>query len=265
MGRLTGKVLLVSGGGADGPPAANEKYPIGNGRATAIVAAREGAAVMVADRALEAAQITAEIIASEGGRAQAIAADVGDESACRAAVEATVSAFGGLQLLVNNVGIAFGGDLLDTATAEFDTTMTVNVRGHFLMMKYAVAAMAKAGGGAIVNVSSISGIRGGGVPYATSKAALLALSRTAALAHAGDGIRVNTVLPGFINSTIWRRLVPGDSDGARISQYIPLKRQGTCWEVANAIVFLLSDDASYITAAELLVDGGVCGRLETGG
>ncbi len=265
MGRLDGKVVLVSGGGADGPPGKDEQYPIGNGRATAIVAARECAAVMVTDRSLESARETARLITAEGGRAEAIAADVGNEAACGAAVQATVRAFGGLQLLVNNVGIAFPGDLLDTTTDNFDLTMAVNVRGQFFMMKHAAIEMMKAGGGAIVNVSSISGIRGAGLSYATSKSALLALSRTAALAHAKDGIRVNTVLPGFINSTIWRRTVPSDADGTQISRYIPMRRQGTCWEVAKAIVFLLSDDASYITAAELLVDGGVCSRLETGG
>jgi len=258
MGRLENKVLLVSGGGADGPPRADEPVAMGNGRATAILAAREGAAVMVVDRALESATKTAEMIRSEGGRAEAFAADVRDEEACRGAVAAAVKAFGGLHLLVNNVGIAIG-HTLHSPTAEFDTAIDVNVRGHLLMMRYAIPEMVKAGGGAIVNISSVSAIRGGGVSYATSKAALSGLSRAVALAHAKDGIRVNTVLPGAINSAMARRLA-GDRE-AQVAPHIPMGRQGTPWEIAKAVIFLLSDDASYITAVELLVDGGVAGRL----
>jgi NAD(P)-dependent dehydrogenase (short-subunit alcohol dehydrogenase family) len=259
MGRLEGKVLLVSGGGADGPPKTGETVPMGNGRATAILAAREGAAVMVTDRALDAATQTVELIRAEGrGRAAAFAADVRDEESCRGAVAATVEAFGGLHLLVNVVGIATG-HLLGSPTAEFDTTMDVNVRGHLFMMRYAIPEMTKAGGGSIVNISSVSAVRGGGVSYATSKAALSGLSRAVALAHAGNGIRVNTVLPGAIDSAMVRRLA-GDRE-AQVAPHIPMGRQGTPWEVAKAVVFLLSDDASYITAIDLLVDGGVAARL----
>ena len=137
MGRLEGKVLLVCGGGADGPPKPGETVPMGNGRATAILGAREGATVMVVDRALDAAAKTAELIRSEGGRAEAFAADVRDEESCRAAVAATVKTLGALHLLVNIVGIATG-HTLESPTAEFDTTMEVNVRGHLLMMRYAI-------------------------------------------------------------------------------------------------------------------------------
>ena len=258
MGRLDGKVLLLSGGGADGPPKPDETVAMGNGRAIAIMAAREGAAVMVVDRALESAARTAEMIRAEGGRAEAFAADVREEEACRGAVAATVKAFGALHLLVNNVGIAIG-HTLQSPTAEFDTTMDVNVRGHLFMMRYAIPEMVKAGGGAIVNISSVSAVRGGGVAYATSKAALSGLSRAVALAHAKDCIRVNTLLPGAINSAMVRRLA-GDRE-AQVAPHIPMGRQGTPWEIAKAAVFLLSDDASYITAIELLVDGGVTARL----
>jgi NAD(P)-dependent dehydrogenase (short-subunit alcohol dehydrogenase family) len=137
--------------------------------------------------------------------------------------------------------------------------MDVNVRGHLFMMKHAIPEIARAGGGAIVNISSVSGIRGGGVSYATSKAALAGLSRAVALAHAKDHIRVNTLLPGAIDSALARRLT-GDRE-AQVAPHIPLGRQGTPWEIAKAAVFLLSDDASYITAIELLVDGGVAARL----
>lgn len=258
MGRLDGKVLLVSGGGADGPPKPGEKVAMGNGRATAILAAREGAAVMVSDRSLDAAVQTAELIRSEGGRAEAFAADVREEESCRSAVAAAVKAFGGLHLLVNVVGIAIG-HTLESPTSEFDSAMDVNVRGDLFMMRCAIPEMIREGGGSIVNISSVSAIRGGGVSYATSKAALSGLSRAVALAYAKSGIRVNTVLPGAIDSAMVRRLA-GDRE-AQVAPHVPMGRQGTPWEVAKAVVFLLSDDASYITAVELLVDGGVAARL----
>jgi NAD(P)-dependent dehydrogenase (short-subunit alcohol dehydrogenase family) len=259
MARLTGKVALIVGGGADGPAKAGEKLSIGNGRATAIMCAREGAAVMVADRSLDLAQQTAAAIRDEGGRADAVAADVSVEEQCRGAVEATVRAFSALHLLVNNVGIAIGGNLLRTSTEHFDKMLAVNLRSHFLMMRYAVPEIAKAGGGAIVNVSSLAAMRSNSqISYEATKAALLGLSRSAAVSHARDNIRVNTILPGLIDSSMVRRLV-GDREST-VAPRIPMRRQGTPWEIANAIVFLLSDDASYITGTELIVDGGLAAR-----
>ncbi len=259
MARLSGKVALIVGGGADGPAKAGEKLSIGNGRATAIACAREGAAVMVADRSLELAEETAAAIRGEGGRAETVAADVSVEDQCRGAVEATIRAFSALHLLVNNVGIALGGNLLNTATAQFDTMLAVNLRSHFLMMRYAVPEIAKAGGGAIVNVSSLAALRSNSlISYETTKAAILGLSRSAAVSHARDNIRVNTILPGLIDSSMVRRQI-GDRESA-VAPRIPMHRQGTPWEIANAIVFLLSDDASYITGTELIVDGGLAAR-----
>ena len=259
MNRLADKVALIVGGGADGPAKAGEKVSIGNGRATAIMCAREGAAVMVADRSLELAQETANAIREEGGRAEAVAGDVSIEEQCRGAVEATIRSFGGLHLLVNNVGIAIGGDLLKTATTDFDKMLAVNLRSHFLMMRYAVPEIAKAGGGAIVNVSSMAALRSNRqISYEATKAAILGLSRSAAVSHARDNIRVNTILPGLIDSSMVRRLV-GDREAA-VAPRIPMRRQGTPWEIAKAIVFLLSDDASYITGTELIVDGGLSTR-----
>lgn len=256
MGKLDGKVALIVGGGADGPPNKGETLAIGNGRATAIMCAREGASVMVADLKRELAEETAAAIRAEGGQADSVAADVRREDDCRRIVEAAVNRFGALHLLVNNVGIHVGGRLLETTTAQFDRMYEVNLRSHFLTMRYAVPEIARAGGGAIVNISSLAGIRvGAGIPYDTTKAGILGLSRFVAVRHARDKIRVNTVLPGLINSTMVRREV-GDRE-ARVAPRIPLRRQGTPWEVAKAVVFLLSDDASYITAAELVVDGGM--------
>jgi NAD(P)-dependent dehydrogenase (short-subunit alcohol dehydrogenase family) len=256
MGRLEGKVALVIGGGADGPAREGETLPIGNGRATAIVCAREGAAVMVADLKPALAEETAAAIRAEGGRAAAIACDASREEDCRAAVEAAVREFGRLHLLVNNVGIGIGASLLKTTTEQFDRMVAVNLRSHFLTMRYAVPEMIKAGGGAIVNVSSMAALRSNRlIPYEATKAALLGLSRSAAMSHARDNIRVNTILPGLINSTMVRREI-GDREAA-VAPRIPMRRQGTPWEVARAIAFLLSDDASYITGTELIVDGGL--------
>src|SRR5271154_3431439 len=243
MARLNGKVALIVGGGADGPAKAGDKLSIGNGRATAIMCAREGAAVMVADRSLELAQQTAAAIRDEGGRA----------------VDATIRAFSSLHLLVNNVGIAVGGNLLKTSTEDFDKMFAVNLRSHFLMMRYAVPEIAKSGGGAIVNVSSLAALRSNSqISYEATKAALLGLSRSAAVSHARDNIRVNTILPGLIDSSMVRRLV-GDREST-VASRIPMRRQGTPWEIAKAIVFLLSDEASYITGTELIVDGGLAAR-----
>ena len=256
MGRLDGKIALIVGGGADGPPNTGETLAIGNGRATAIMCAREGAAVMVSDLQLALAEETAAAIRSEGGRAKAVTCDASKEEDCRRAVEATVREFGGLQLLVNNVGIGIGGNLLKTSTEQFDRMVAVNLRSHFLTMRYAVPEITKAGGGAIVNVSSMAALRSNRlIPYEATKAALLGLSRSAAASHARDKIRVNTILPGLINSTMVRREI-GDREAA-VAPRIPLRRQGTPWEIAKAIVFLLSDDASYITGTELIVDGGL--------
>jgi NAD(P)-dependent dehydrogenase (short-subunit alcohol dehydrogenase family) len=256
MGRLDGKIALIVGGGADGPPNTGEKLSIGNGRATAIMCAREGAAVMVADLKLDLARETAEAILAEGGTAEAIACDVSREEDCHRIVDATVRKFGRLNLMVNNVGIALGGALLRTSTDQFDKMYAVNLRSQFLTMRYAVPEITKAGGGAIVNVSSLSAvIAGAGIAYEATKAALLGLSRSVAVRYARDGVRVNTILPGLINSSMVRREI-GDRE-ARVAPRIPMGRQGTPWEIAKAIVFLLSDDASYITGTELIVDGGL--------
>jgi NAD(P)-dependent dehydrogenase (short-subunit alcohol dehydrogenase family) len=256
MGRLDGKVALIVGGGADGPPNPGETLSIGNGRATAIMCAREGASVMVADRNPSLANETAAAIRGEEGKADSVEADVSKQDECRGAVEAVVRRYGALHLLVNNVGIAIGRSLLNTTIDEFNKMYEVNLRSHFLMMQYAVPEIAKAGGGAIVNISSVAALlSGSGIAYEATKAALLGLSRSVAVRHARDGIRVNTILPGLINSSMVRREI-GDRE-ARVAPRIPMGRQGTPWEIAKAVVFLLSDDASYITGTQLIVDGGI--------
>jgi NAD(P)-dependent dehydrogenase (short-subunit alcohol dehydrogenase family) len=257
MGRLANKVVLVAGGGAEGPRAAGERIPIGNGRAAAIACAREGALVMVADRRFDAAEETVAEIRSAGHRAEAVACDVTDPDQCREAVAATAGAFGGIDLLVNNVGIGDFGTVTDTPVDAFDQLMHVNVRGHFLTIKHALPEMAGRGGGAIVNVSSLNAYRSGGagIGYETSKAALLGLTRNVAMTAAALNVRVNTILPGVIDSALLRRYV-GDQE-LDLAARIPLRRLGTPWEVAGVIVFLLSDEASYVTGTDLIVDGGL--------
>jgi len=263
--RLAGKIALIVGGGADGPPAAGEELPIGNGRAAAIACARAGASVMVADRVLAAAQATAEQIRAEGGVAAAVSCDVVEEGQCAAAVAATVRELGGVHLLVNNVGIADAAAVIDATVDEVDRVLAVNVRGHLLMIKHALPEIAKGDGGAIVTVSSLNALRtgGAGVTYDTSKAALIALSRHVAATAAPLGVRINTVLPGIIDSTMLRRHTADldvDITDALVGK-VPLGRLGTPWDVAQAIVFLLSADASFITGTELLVDGGTAAIL----
>lgn len=256
--RLRDKVVLVMGGGSDGPPAKGEQLAIGNGRAAAIQCAREGASVAVVDRNIEAAEETAKAIREEGSKAHALACDVGDAGQCREAVAATVKTFGALHGLVNNVGIADMLPPIDASEEEFERVLRVNVRGQFLAIKYALPEMIRAGGGAIVNVSSLNGVRSGGgagIAYESSKAAVLGLTRNIALSMAPQNIRCNAVLPGIIDSTMLRRYV-GDME-IDFSGRIPMRRLGSPWEVARAIAFMLSDDASYITGTELVVDGGV--------
>ncbi len=228
---------------------------MGNGRATSILCAREGAAVMVADIRAELAQETVDLIRQEGGRAAAVACDASQAEQCRAAVAATVAEYGGLQLLVNVLGISDGQSIFDVDEETFDRSYRVNVRSNLLMMKYAVPEMIAAGGGAIVNVSSFAGLRsGGGIGYTTTKAAQLGLSRSVALAVGKDNIRVNTVLPKTIDTPIQHRAASPEQNAARVAA-IPLGRAGTPWEVASAIVFLLSDEAAYISGTELIIDG----------
>ena len=256
MARFEGKVALIVGGGADGPPNPGEPLSIGNGRATAILCAREGASVMVADRNLALANETAAAIRAEEGKADAVEADVSVEEQCRHAVEEAVRRYGAIHLLVNNVGIAVGRTLLNTTTDEFNKMYEVNLRSHFLMMRFAVPEIIKAGGGAIVNVSSVAALlSGSGIAYEATKAAILGLSRSVAVRYARDNVRVNTILPGLINSSMVRREI-GDRE-ARVAPRIPMGRQGTPWEIAKAVVFLLSDEASYITGTQLIVDGGI--------
>lgn len=247
---FAGRVALVSGGGAAGDG-------IGNGRASAVLMARAGARVFVVDRDLDLASRTVEMIDDEGGTAAAHAADVTDEAQCRDMVAAAVARFGRLDYLSNNVGIGSRASVVDEDPEVWRRVMQVNVETMFLVSKYAIPAMKEAGGGAIVNISSISALRPRGLTaYSASKGAVIALTRAMAVDHGRDNIRVNCIAPG----PVYTPMVSGRgmSDQARDQRRRAsvLGIEGTGWDVGNAVRFLLSDQARYITGQTLVVDGG---------
>lgn len=251
--RLRGRRILVVGAGTrrtDDPDA-----PIGNGRAIATLAAREGAMVACADRDEAAALATAKRIADGSGHAEVLVADVTRPEDCAAVVSDAEARLGGLDGLVLNVGIGEGRRLEGTGVDEWDRTFAVNVRSHFLVSQAAVPTMAD--GAALIFISSIAGITpGSGIPaYDTSKAALGGLCRHVANEGARRGIRANVVAPGLIDTPIGRAASAGRPSRDRTP--VPLRRQGTAWEIAYAAVFLLSHEASYITGQTLVVDGGL--------
>jgi NAD(P)-dependent dehydrogenase (short-subunit alcohol dehydrogenase family) len=245
--RLKDKAALITG-------AAN-----GMGAATARLFAREGARVVVADVLDKPGAEVVAGIARDGGKAIYAHLDVTDEAAWRATVDRSLAEYGRLDVLVNNAGISGSAveDLYDTAA--WDRLMAVNARGVFLGTKYAVAAMKKTGGGAIVNLSSVSGIVGQPgihVGYNASKGAVRLLTKSIAVQHGRDGIRVNSVHPGLMPPMITSGRTADPVERAKVLRGVPLGRAGEVDEVAHAILFLASAEASYITGAELVVDGG---------
>jgi NAD(P)-dependent dehydrogenase (short-subunit alcohol dehydrogenase family) len=254
-GRLVGRRVLVVGAGTR--PSPEPDSPLGNGRAISVLAAREGASVACADVDQASADETARLVEAEGGggKAHVIVGDVTDEAVCQGVVDETVSAFGGLDGLVLNVGIGLGKRLEGTTAEAWDYVFSVNLRSHFLITKAALPVMEA--GGAIVFISSVAGLRpGSSIPsYDASKAGIVGLCRHVALEGARKGVRANVVAPGLIDTPLGRMATQGRP--SRGATPVPIGRQGNAEEVAAPTVFLLSDEASYITGQVLAVDGGL--------
>jgi NAD(P)-dependent dehydrogenase (short-subunit alcohol dehydrogenase family) len=258
MARMAGRVALVFGAGSAGPG-------IGNGKAAAILYARERARVVAVDIDQAAAGETCQAITAEGGTALALAADVTDGAAVAAAVARTVEAFGRIDVLHNNVGAVTMGDPVALAEDRWQQALDVNLTGAFLACKHVLPVMLRQGKGAIVNVSSIAGDRLGPYPhfaYSAAKAGLNQFTRALAVHYAGRGVRANAVVPGLIDTPlIDRQLLGQHGDRARMiserGRRVPMGRMGDAWDVARAALFLASDEAGYITGVCLPVDGGL--------
>ena len=250
-GILDGKVALVTGGAS------------GIGRATAVAMAREGARVAVADRAEETAAETVALINAAGGQAIAIGGDVTKEADVAATVERTVSAFGRIDCAFNNAGVATravgpaGQRIHELSQASFDAMLAVNLTGVFLCLKHEVAQMLTQGvGGAIVNTASIAGLIGlpTSAHYVAAKHGVVGLTKTAAMEYAQDGIRVNCVNPGYVKTPMTKETMETRFD--EIMAKVPMRRLGIPEEIAEAVVWMCSDKASFMTGASHVIDGG---------
>ena len=262
MERLKGKTAMVVGAGSIGPG-------WGNGKATAVTFAREGAQLFCVDRNAAAAEETVKIITGEGGRAVAFTADVARAADVEAMVKACMKTYGRIDVLDNNVGIAEMGSVVDVTEASWDHVLDVNLKSAYLSMKHVIPIMQKQGGGSIINISSIASIRHLGISYVTygaTKAAMNQMTRTTAVQFAADHVRVNAILPGLMKTPMVEHsaglaasYAAGDVEAmwrARDAQ-VPMGHMGDAWDVANAALFLASDESKYVTGIELIVDGGI--------
>ena len=244
MGKLDGKSAVVTGAAS------------GIGRASALLFAREGASVVVADVNRAGGEETARRIEQSGGRARFVATDVTRADSVREMIETAVKQFGRLDVLYNNAGI--GGEyapLAESSEENFDRIIAVNLKGVFLGMKYGIAAMQRTGGGAIVNTASVSGLRGAAAfpIYCASKAGVILMTRSAAIAYAKDNIRVNCVCPGVTNTPILG-MIPAAN--AAMSHQHPMERMADPEELARVALFLASSDSSFVTGSAYVADGG---------
>ena len=247
--RLRGKIAIVTGAGSRGPG-------VGNGKAAAILMAREGARVLCVDAQKERAEETVGLIRAEGGEALAFAADVTRKGECEAMVAEAVGRWGGLDVLHNNVGIESRQLLMDTSEDEWDRVMAVDLKSMMLATQAAVPALERRGGGAVTCVSSIAALRGAGrTAYAAAKAGVLGFVVSVAIQLAPRSIRVNAIAPG----TVWTPMVEdlGTEMRERRRKAIPLGVEGTGWDIGWVAVFLASAEARWITGQTLVVDGGL--------
>jgi NAD(P)-dependent dehydrogenase (short-subunit alcohol dehydrogenase family) len=261
MLNLAGKVALVTGAGSVGPG-------WGNGKATATLLARRGAAIFGVDIVVDAAAETQRIIAGEGGTCIVQGCDMTRSADVAAAVEACVERLGRIDILVNNVGGSVPGGPVELSEAAWDGQIDLNLKSAFLGCKYVLPVMESQGSGAIVNLSSVAGIREHiGRPmagYSATKAAIIELSRSVAIRYAKSGIRCNSVIPGLMHTPLVEQrlasqLAGGDAEALVAARHaaVPVGRMGDAWDVAHAVLFLVSDEARYVTATEIVVDGGL--------
>ena len=264
MGRLEGKTAVVSGAGQ------TPGQTIGNGRAMAILFAREGAKVLCVDRVAERAQETVDMIAAEGGQAEAFAANIAKADGAAAVIAKAAEALGRIDILVNNVGIGGGdGPAHKVEEDAFDRILSVNLKGAWLTSKAAIPLMREQGGGAIVNISSLASIAGGTqVAYEVSKAAMNRLTTSIAQSNAKHGVRCNAILPGLMDTPMAvagiAQATGQDEEAVRQARgtRVPLRaKMGTAWDTAYAALFLASDEAAFITGVLLPVDGGMSSRI----
>jgi NAD(P)-dependent dehydrogenase (short-subunit alcohol dehydrogenase family) len=247
--RLRGKVAIVTGAGSRGPG-------LGNGKAAAILFAREGAAVLCVDQVPARAEETVSIIRGEGGVDAAFAADVTRAADCEAMVADAVGRWGGVDILHNNVGIESRADLLDTTEEDWDRVIGVDLKSMFLATRTAVPAIEKRGGGAVLCVSSVAGLRSyGRTAYATAKAGVIGFVRSVAGQLGPKGIRINAIAPGPVWTPMVEDLGPAAREQRR--RATPLGTEGTGWDIGWAAVYLASDEARWVTGQMLVVDGGL--------
>lgn len=254
--RLEGKVALITGAGS------------GIGREASMLFAAEGAAIVAVDVREEAARETAAAVESTGGRATAVRADVSSDPDCKAMIESAESSFGKLDVVFNNAGIMHSEDDDAVGTAEeiWDLTLNVNAKGVFLGCKYGIPALRRAGGGSIINTASFVAILGAATPqiaYTASKGAVLAMSRELAIIHARENIRVNSLCPGPLNTELLMKFLDTEEKRQRRLVHIPMGRFGEAAEMAKAALWLASDESSYVTGTDFVVDGGITSAYVT--
>lgn len=254
--KLENKIALVTGGGN------------GIGRETSILFANEGARVVVVDRDESAGEETVKFINNKNGRASFFKADIADANQCAAMINFTESEYGGLQVLFNNAGIMHhdDGDSQSTSEEVWDLTMNINVKGVFLGCKYGIPLIKKSGGGSIINTASFVAHIGAATPqlaYTASKGAVLSMSRELAVIHARENIRVNALSPGPLRTDLLMNFLNTEAKKQRRLVHVPMGRFGEAHEMAKAALFLASDDSSYMTGTEFLVDGGITAAYVT--
>ncbi|MFW7341854.1 SDR family NAD(P)-dependent oxidoreductase [Pollutimonas sp. H1-120] len=262
--KFANKVVFMAGAGSSAPG-----WSIG--KATCVTLAQHGASIVAVDSNISAAQDAAEEAQKAGGKALAVQADVTDQASIERAVALATREFGGIDVYVANAGIGKIGGVAETQTSDLDRIYQVNVQSLLTASKLIIPHMIQRGGGAIVTISSVAGIRYIGYPhlaYSVTKAALIQFTRMIAQEYATLGIRANTVIPGLIDTprikkNVWSAFSTDGNEqevNDKRNQQVPMQRMGTAWEVAKAVAFLASDDASYITGTELIVDGGLTGK-----